>query len=319
MFEIFKGEVSPSVADTIRINGVAEDLTGATVAFRMRPADASTLVVGKNATVVSAADGTVRYDWQAGDTDTAGDYMAWWHVTLAASEPQDTPEFPIHIVEHVPSDAFATSYDLATRLGVELTTDQHERATALLEIASDLIRDATQQAGVRQQISLVTNDAWETPGTTDDFLKLPQRPVVSVASITLDGQPLVEGADWYLDVNTIRRIPSISSVVVGGLIDEAFTFPLGTGFGWPAQTLAVTYTHGYTADQIPATVKAICLEAVVRVWVNPGTVAREKVGNTATVYDNNRFSPSGLNLTSEEKKTIRRLFGRTVKSITVDA
>ena len=205
---------------------------------------------------------------------------------------------------------FATHDDLATRLGLIFSQAEQTRADALLTSASALIQDEAKQV-----IALVTNDVWETPGTTDEVIRLPERPVVSVASVTLDGQPLVQGTDWYLDGDSIRRIPVVTTVLTGGLIDEAFTFPLGTGFGWPAQTLAITYTHGYAT--IPGTVKEICLEAVVRVWVNPGSVAREAVGNTLTVYDNNRFSPSGMLLTDDEKKALRRFFGRTAKSIQI--
>lgn len=205
---------------------------------------------------------------------------------------------------------FADHTDLATRLGLTLSASDQTRADALFVIVSGMIQEES-----KQKIELVTDDVWNTPGTPDEMIKLPEHPVVSVSSVTLDGQPLVEGSDWYFEDDAIRRIPAVTQVLTGGLIDEAFTFPLGTGFGWPAQTLAITYTHGYDANNIPQTVKAICLEAVIRAWVNPGSVARQSVGDTMTVYDNMRFSPQGLMLTDDEKKTIRRVFGRTAKSI----
>lgn len=207
---------------------------------------------------------------------------------------------------------FADHTDLATRLGLTLSASDQTRADALCVIVSGMIQEES-----KQKIEKVTDDVYDLPGTPDEMIKLPEHPVVSVSSVTLDGQPLVEGSDWYLDGDSIRRIPAVTQVLTGGLIDEAFTFPLGTGFGWPAQTLSITYTHGYDATNIPQTVKAICLEAVIRVWVNPGSVARQHVGDTQTVYDNMRFSPSGLLLTDDEKKTIRRVFGRTMKSIQV--
>lgn len=205
---------------------------------------------------------------------------------------------------------FATHDDLATRLGLTLDAADQTRADALFVIVSGMIQEES-----KQTIELVTNDVFDTPGTPDEMIKLPERPVVSVSSVTLDGQPLIEDSDWYIDGDSIRRIPAVTNVITGGLIDEAFTFPLGTGFGWPAQTLAITYTHGYDSTNIPQTVKAICLEAVIRAWVNPGSVARETVGDHYVVYDNMRFSPQGLMLTDDEKKTIRRVFGRVAKSI----
>lgn len=206
---------------------------------------------------------------------------------------------------------FASPDELAARLGITMDADEQARATLLLGVATGLIVDAA--AG--QQIVYVADDVLTMPGTTDERILLPQRPVVSIASITLDGTALVEGTDWWLDRNTLVRIPATTIVALTGIHNEMLTYPLWSGFGWPAQTLEITYTHGY--DPAPLTVKAVCLEACVRVWVNPGSVARETIGAESTVYDNNRFAPSGLMLTDDEKRTIRRMFGRTMSSVTV--
>lgn len=206
--------------------------------------------------------------------------------------------------------AFATNADLAARLGVTFSQAQQTRADALLADASDVIRDE-----VGQQISEAT-ETITLPGTTDERILLPERPVISVASVELDGTALGEGTDWFLEGNEIVRMPSSLTLGVGGLLDTEFVFPLGTGFGWEEQTLTITYTHGHAT--VPGKVKAICLEMVTRVWVNPGSVAREEVGDTRTVYDNMRFSPTGLLPTDDEKKSLARLFGRKVTSITVE-
>lgn len=206
--------------------------------------------------------------------------------------------------------AFATNADLATRLGVTLTSEMETRADALLADASDVIRDE-----VGQQIT-ETTETITIPGTTDERILLPQRPVISVASVTLDGTELGEGTDWFLEGNEIVRMPSSITLGVDTIINSEFSFPLGTGFGWEEQTLTITYTHGYAT--VPGKVKAICLEMVVRVWVNPGSVAREAIGDTSTVYDNMRFSPSGLLPTDDEKKQLKRLFGRNVTSVTAE-
>src|SRR5574337_1193367 len=51
------------------------------------------------------------------------------------------------------------------------------RADTLLDLASDVIRNE-----VKQQIGLVTDDEITIPGTTDERILLPERPVISVAS-----------------------------------------------------------------------------------------------------------------------------------------
>lgn len=202
---------------------------------------------------------------------------------------------------------FATAEDFAMRMGLDLTEDEQDRADELLILASGLI-----QIEAKQVIELVEDDEITMPGTNDERITLPERPVIEVSSVLLDQTELREGSDWYLDRNSIVRLAG-TVARVGTLIDD--TWPSGSGFGSPTRTLEITYTHGY-AD-IPLIVKGICLEAVVRVWVNPGAVAREQIGNESTVYDNMGFSPGGLLLTDNEAKQLHRFFGSGAASITI--
>lgn len=107
---IYLNKTSPSVIDQITQDNAPYNLTGKTVAFRMRPLDSDTLKVDGVAQVTDATNGWVRYDWQTGDTDTAGKYAAWWSVTIAPGNDQDSPEFEINVDEHAPG--------IATRLGI---------------------------------------------------------------------------------------------------------------------------------------------------------------------------------------------------------
>lgn len=178
---------------------------------------------------------------------------------------------------------FATSEALEARLGVEFNSVEEGRADTLLELASGLIVDET-----GQQFELVEDDVLERRGTSDDRITLPGRPVVSVASVVLDSAALVEDQDWYRDGDTLVALRTVRPPGYVG------------GFGYPWQELVVTYTHGY--ETVPPIVRGVCLEMVVRIWVNPGSVEREGYGPEQVGY-----AERGLLLTDSEKQALRRL------------
>lgn len=55
-------------------------LTGATIRFHMRTIS-GTVKVDAAATIITAANGIVQYNWQAADTNTIGTYQAEFEVT----------------------------------------------------------------------------------------------------------------------------------------------------------------------------------------------------------------------------------------------
>lgn len=203
---------------------------------------------------------------------------------------------------------FASTDDLAARLGITLTMDEETRADILLTAASELVQDEA-----KQTIELVEDDELTIRGTTEERILLPERPVVSVASVTLDGTPLTEGGSWFVDGNELVRAGI--TMFLTGVSDSLLGYGRGFGFEW--QSLEIVYTHGY--DPVPGLVKSICLEAVVRVWVNPGAVVEERFGNESTVYAprSGTAQLSGLLLTDIERSALRRKFGRPAKSITI--
>ena len=82
------------------------DLTGASVVFNMRNRSSGTVKVSRQAASVVTATTrpSVQYDWQAGDTDTAGDYEYEFEVTFADTTvktfPNDSWE-PLKITDDI--------------------------------------------------------------------------------------------------------------------------------------------------------------------------------------------------------------------------
>jgi len=84
-FSIKKGDTLPKLRMRLTdTDGVALDLTGATVLFRMKPKNGGAVKVTRAGAVVSPpTGGIVEFTWQTGDTDTVERYSAEWVLTYA--------------------------------------------------------------------------------------------------------------------------------------------------------------------------------------------------------------------------------------------
>ena len=178
---------------------------------------------------------------------------------------------------------FATVAELGEWLGYPVDPAETARAQLLVDIAT-----ADIQSHTRQTIERVVDDTVTMPGTWEPVLRLPERPVESVSAVTVDGVALVDGTDYVVVGDEVRR---------------------PAGFGGPGVVVVVTYTHGWTI--VPDDVKGVCLALAARRWVNPEAV-------TATTVDDQQwnFGSAHSGLTLAEKATLSR-YRRGVRAATV--
>lgn len=192
---------------------------------------------------------------------------------------------------------FATTDELADWLGYTIT--ETARATLMLEVATGTI-----QSWTRQTIEQVANDSVELQGTWEPVLKLPERPVTSVSSVTLDGTLLTVTDDYVVVKDELRR-PNAEYHNWQAPSSDFYPFTK-TGWGGPSAIVAVTYTHGFAT--IPDGVKGVCLSLAGRMFTNPEMAATRVVDAQTFQYGQRH-----LDLTDGEKKVLRK-YRRTAKA-----
>lgn len=84
-----QGDLAPSLTATLYQGSNPIDLTGASVAFKLKTPSGT--VRSAACAIVSATTGLVRYDWTAGDTDAAGQYLAEFVVTFSTGDEMTLP------------------------------------------------------------------------------------------------------------------------------------------------------------------------------------------------------------------------------------
>lgn len=196
--------------------------------------------------------------------------------------------------------AFATADDLRVELGLSaFTEDQETRAVRRLDAATGAIQRFT-----RQTIERVSGDVAILTGTWQSGLVLPELPVVSIASVVVDGETLTADADYIFDGQ--RTMWRGSTAWSWEEWTWRFPYPRATDSHWggPETKVTVTYTHGF--DPVPPEVTEICLNMAARGWDTPTGVTREQIGSWSAQYGP-AVSGGAVSLTREERRILSEL------------
>lgn len=259
MLEHFKGNRSPSLTDTIRVDGSPFDLTGSTVKLKMRPERSSTLKVNTAATIVAPTLGTVRYDWAAIDVDTTGDFICWWEVTLPSAKVQETPEFILSIRDHATTDP--TNYVEREDLKRTLSLTGMSFADADIDLAvSAASRAVERYTGRRFYPDLDANQVRFYTAAGRQWV--PVDDMITLTGLVLDwDQDNVYEQDWT--ALTAQWMLEPRNAVADGVPFTAirgrgsWEFPLGAGavrvtgkFGWATAPVQVVEATGLVASRL---------------------------------------------------------------------
>lgn len=138
---------------------------------------------------------------------------------------------------------------------------------AMLDEACDKVR-----AYLSQQVDLVTNDVVAVYGSDTRALLLPELPVVSVASVVGDGTAVTDfTSDRY---GILWRTP------------PAY---------WARPSVyTVTYTHGWSAQTLPAVIRSAACRLARAASANPGGVSQESVAGYSASYTTDETTLSVL-------------------------
>ncbi len=195
--------------------------------------------------------------------------------------------------------AFATPDDLADYLGRDRFAEptEYRQAALVLDLASGEIR-----AWTRQTIDLVSNDSVVLAGSWGTDLRLPEQPVVSVASVSVDGSALNSSVDYVLTAGTLTFVGAGFASVRQGAARSS-----GSYWGGNDTVVAVTYTHGFST--IPLEVKSATLSIAARLVsggsaAGGGQVRSETIAGYSVTYANAGASAS---LTEVEMVSLRHL------------
>jgi hypothetical protein len=206
------------------------------------------------------------------------------------------------------ADQFATPADLASALQQDVDT---ATATLLLEGAAAVV----QQAADGQRILQVVGDTATVLGNSDSWLDLPQIPVTTVTSVTLDGVLLTTGTDYKVVGNRLWRRQGWQTSFgwpwdLSGIGAPWYTYA-PPSLMWPFQepsAVVVVYTHGYPpgAQQLQLA-RSACLSLAAGTYSNPSAAQSEHIDDYSVAFDQ---MAAHMEATPHLKAALRKQYGR---------
>lgn len=182
--------------------------------------------------------------------------------------------------------AFATAEELQAFTGRDYDTTH---ADAVLAAVSDDIRGVGNQA-----IDITASPADTTVvlnGTWADSVTLPERPVIEIVSVTVNGAEVASG-DWYFH--------RPDQIVKPG------------GFDGPEYPITVVYKHARAA--VPGWLKTLTMRVAARTIGNPSGLLQETNGDYSVSHPRTETM-----LTPAERKLVRRKLGKVARTVTTGA
>lgn len=262
-----RNDLQPIVTGTLTDStGAVPNLTGASVKFVMRDQTATTAKVNHAATITNVSTGAVSYSWLAGDTDTAGYYVAEWVVTFSDGSSATFPTdgfITVQIAEDL--DTATTSGRIVglTEVKLHLNDPKGDRVNDVL-LARYI--DAARYVIEGLVGSVVPTQYTEFYDGGKPFVALRHRPVISVDAVTeyyglgaytLTNQPLGSQSDYFGYTVDLPR----AKVIRRAMGSDAVLFIPGT------ENVKVTYTAGRSPT--PDHIKYAACE-LVRFWWQQG-------------------------------------------------
>lgn len=208
---------------------------------------------------------------------------------------------------------FATALQLSQYLtGNPETVDELDpafvrQAEIMLEMVS-----ADVQSAAGATIEAGTGTVY-LDGVYGQFLELPQRPVQSVASVSVNGQALAATAYTFEGGQLLRRGPA---ALLDDVDDDLATFggalPAFDRSHWGGPSARITVVYSWGSETLPVWIQGLTLRATARVIGNPSDLSQETLGIYSSSYRDR--TADGSHILKTERDRLRRAFNRTAGS-----